>query len=227
MSNAHADILDPTICCLTLPNINVKGTGDVRHRFWHRRVYRERLTQMKPHTFVAKICRDHLAFLEEVVRETPTESPLEHKKICDTPIELDDQLAEATPQFTLRNIPKIERYYDLDALPPFRYEDLPRVVAEDLVDQARSTRVEPAKFHKFTNMEILKDYRTFLQEILYLCPWENIPKGEVSEDNPWHIKHSYAKIAIDMQKNKDIFFVYGHEGAGVSGSFTKHGFSAR
>ncbi len=229
-------VLDPNIVAITLPEsenteqttpLNNANTQNIpSKKFWqHRWQPSMAITQQRPYHFDLDVCQDHAGFVAESVREYPVKSPLEEKRETKTPVELDDQLAEAVPQFTLRNIAKIERYHDLQAPMPFDVDEDKLKEAITALAQARQTKIEAVEFREITNLEILEDYRTFLHEIIYLCPWDQIPLGPIEEDNPWHLKYSYAKLAIELQQNKDRIFVYGHEGKGTEGSFEQYGFT--
>ena len=128
------------------------------------------------------------------------------------PNEVDDQVAECTPQFILRNIPKIEHYYDLDRPLSFNLDDMPRVEAEDLLSEVRDARIGDIEFIDVESVHFVDDFRAFLEEIFILCPWEQITKGEPEEDNPWHINNSTSKLAKDLLTRKNKLFIFTEKG---------------
>ena len=93
------------------------------------------------------ICIDFNLFADKIhdLHQMELESsaePVTHER----PDEVDDQIVECTPQFILRNIPKIERYYDLDRATIFDIDDMPIVEAQDLIDEARNARIGDIEF---------------------------------------------------------------------------------
>ena len=130
----------------------------------------------------------------------------------DRPVEVDDQVAECTPQFILRNIPKIERYYDLERTLPFNLDDMPLLEAKDMIEEARNTHLGKIEFIPVESVNFLNDFRDFLEEIFVLCPWEQITRKEPDEDSPWNIKNSTSKLALDLLSRKNTLFIFGENG---------------
>ncbi len=128
------------------------------------------------------------------------------------PNEVDDQVTECTPRFILRNIPKIEHYYDLDRPLSFNLDDMPLLEAEDLLDEVRNAKIGDIEFIDVESVHFVDDFRSFLEEIFYLCPWEQITKGEPEEDNPWHINNSTSKLAKELLTRKNKLFIFTEKG---------------
>ena len=128
------------------------------------------------------------------------------------PNELEDQVRECTPQFILRNIPKIERYYDLERVLPFNIEDPPKMEAEDLLEEMRNTHVGKVDFGDFQSIKFIDDFRSFLEEIFYLCPWDQITRGEPEEDSPWHINNSTSELAKDLLTRRNKLYIFTESG---------------
>ncbi len=135
----------------------------------------------------------------------------------DRPVEVDDQVAECTPQFILRNIPKIERYYDLDRPLSFNLDDMPLLEASDMIDEARHTRLGKVEFIPVESVNFLNDFRDFLEEIFVLCPWEQATRKEPDENSPWHIKNSTSKLALDLLSRKNTLFIFSEKGMTTMG----------
>ena len=164
------------------------------------------------------VCIDHLAFVDKIadLHKIELDSQAEPKSI-ERPVEVDDQVVECTPQFILRNIPKIEHYYDLDRPLSFDLEDMPIVEAEDLLKEVRTTRVGKVDFIPVESTEFVDDFRSFLEEIFILCPWDQITRKEPTEDNPWHINNSVSKLARALIARKNTLFIF------TEGGMTKLG----
>ena len=164
------------------------------------------------------ICIDHAAFVEKIAElhtmELDSQSEPHH---VERPVEVDDQVVECTPQFILRNIPKIEHYYDLERPLSFDLEDMPIVEAADLINEVRTTRVGKVDFIPVESTEFVDDFRSFLEEIFILCPWDQITRKAPAEDNPWHINHSVSKLARDLIARKNTLFIF------TEGGMTKLG----
>lgn len=128
------------------------------------------------------------------------------------PCEIDDQVAECTPQFILRNIPKVERYYDLDRPLSFYLDDMPKTEAEDMLQEVRNAHLGDIEFIDVESVHFVDDFRAFLEEIFYLCPWEQITKGEPEADSPWHIDNSVSKLARDLLSRKNKLFIFTEKG---------------
>lgn len=141
-----------------------------------------------------------------------TVDPAENDIHYDSPAELDDQLAECTPQFILRNIPKIERYYDLDRTPPFDISDMPLLEAQDILDEAHHTHLGKVEFIPVESVQVFSDFATFLEEILTLCPWDQITRQTPDENNPWNLKYSTTQFARDLVSRKNTLFIFSEKG---------------
>ena len=159
------------------------------------------------------VCIDYIAFVDKIadLHKLELDSQAEPQKI-ERPVEVDDQVVECTPQFILRNIPKIEHYYDLDRPLSFNFEDMPMIEAEDLLKEVRTTRVGKVEFIPVESTEFVDDFRSFLEEIFILCPWEKITRQEPTEDNPWHINNSVSKLARDLIARKNTLFIFSESG---------------
>ncbi len=128
------------------------------------------------------------------------------------PVEVDDQVAECTPQFILRNIPKVERYYDLDRPLSFNLDDMPFTEAKDMIEEAHHTHLGKIEFIPVESVDFLNDFRNFLEEIFVLCPWEQATRKEPDETSPWHIKNSTSKLALDLLSRKNTLFIFSEKG---------------
>lgn len=159
------------------------------------------------------LAHDYGKFAESVFsRHSQEIGATDETRDYETPVELDDQLAECTPQFILRNIPKLERYYDMDRPLPFMIDDMPMVEALDDIEKVRDARLEPPEFSDHDNVEFLEDFRIFREEVFLLCPWEQVSRRAPDEDSPWHLKNSTSKLAKHMLEQKNTFFVFGTRG---------------
>ncbi|MBQ9816171.1 MAG: hypothetical protein IJM59_01710 [Proteobacteria bacterium] len=159
------------------------------------------------------ICQDYSVFANHVfeLHRMELESSAEPSKI-ERPNDVDDQVVECTPQFILRNIPKIERYYDLERDLNFDVADLPLTEATDMIDEMRQTHIGNIEFIDVQSVNFVNDFRNFLEEIFYLCPWDQITKSEPTEDSPWHIKNSTAKLTADLLSRKNTLFIFTEKG---------------
>ncbi len=132
----------------------------------------------------------------------------------DVPFEVTSRLSEQTPQFTLRNLPRVERNVDLDRAIRFDEEDMPLLQAREQIQEVRDARFPRPDFATFWSAQLLDDFRIFLEEVLYLCPWEEMPRGSQTpdEDSTWSPTHSRATLTFELIKNKRSVFVFGHGG---------------
>lgn len=196
------------------------GTGNVRQEkgFWRLAFVVEDMAFGVRHlidkvSVDRPICRDIASFVEKIATNHEHQSGVGGKTIeFERPVEYDDYVAECTPQFILRNIPKVERYYDLDRPLPFMLEDMPIVEARADIDAVKHAKHEPPEFSDHDNIEFLEDFRTFLEEIFVLCPWEQISRKAPDENSPWHLKNSATKLAHELLERKNTFFVFGTRG---------------
>ncbi|MBQ9396485.1 MAG: hypothetical protein IJU23_13355 [Proteobacteria bacterium] len=152
--------------------------------------------------FVEHIAELHVLELESGAEPTDMERPNE----------LEDQVRECTPQFILRNIPKIEHYYDLERVLPFNVEDPPKMEAEDLLEEMRNAHVGKVEFGDYQSVKFVDDFRSFLEEIFYLCPWDQITRGEPDEDSPWHVKNSTSELAKDLLTRRNKLYIFTESG---------------
>ncbi|MBQ9244113.1 MAG: hypothetical protein IJ165_13005 [Proteobacteria bacterium] len=159
------------------------------------------------------ISRDMSGFCDRIfeLHKMDLESIAEPENI-ERPNEVDDQVVECTPQFILRNIPKIERYYDLDRVLPFEVTDMPKMEADDLLADAKKVHLGDIEFIEVESVNFINDFRSFLEEIFYLCPWDQITRQEPDEDSPWHIKNSTTKLAQDLLSRKNTLFIFSAKG---------------
>lgn len=210
MSETHSEVLDPSILSIDLDM-------DAKEGFWHavrmdadmacgvrRLIHAEVLDD---------ICRDHLIFSNYILdkhHEAPSLS--DAPKNYDIPTEVDDYLCECTPQFILRNIPKIERYYDLERSLPFEIEDMPIVDAKAMIEEGRHAHLGEIQFIESENIKFINDFRVFLEEVFVLCPWGQITRTPPGEDSPWHLKNSVTQLARDLLGRKNTLFVFGTKG---------------
>ena len=168
------------------------GTGNVRQEkgFWRLALVVEDMAFGVRHlidkvSVDRPICRDIASFVEKIATNHEHQSGVGGETIeFERPVEYDDYVAECTPQFILRNIPKVERYYDLDRPLPFMLEDMPIVEARADIDAVKHAKHEPPEFSDHDNIEFLEDFRTFLEEIFVLCPWEQISRKAPDENSP-------------------------------------------
>lgn len=207
-------ILDLSIVCV---NINTSVETDKR-RFYRIATLDDHMpcTQRKPQPRVSielPLCTDHYKFAQYVFDRHKDETS--HKPVrFNRPYEMDDQLAECTPQFILRNIPKIEHYYDLDRRLYFNEETFPVIDAFDDCTSAHNARFDPPELPDFKSIAIINDFRVFLEEIFYLCPWDQIgkPRRKPSEESPWHPKYSRAQLAQYLLDAQNTLFIFSERG---------------
>jgi hypothetical protein len=164
-----------------------------------------------------KICLDHSVFAQYIVDKHRDENQDVQPPTYEIPVEVDDQLKECTPQFILRNIPKIEHYYDLERPLPFSLDDLPIREAIDEFNRARNTHFDPPEFIDIKSLEIVNDFTVFLEEIFYLCPWEAITRHPPDELSPWHPKHSRSQLAKDLLASQNTLFIFSDKGMSKMG----------
>ena len=159
------------------------------------------------------ICIDYTEFVNRVAERNEIELDVLGKpRKMDRPIEVDDQVVECTPQFILRNIPKIEHYYDLERPPAFDVADMPRMEAEDQIREMHNTHIGKVEFIPVESTEFVSDFRSFLEEIFVLCPWDRITRQDPPEDNPWHIQYSTSKLAQDLLSRKNTLYIFSEKG---------------
>ncbi len=159
------------------------------------------------------ICRDIAPFADKIATRNAHDSTVAGKPVAfERPPEFDDYVAECTPQFILRNIPKVERYYDLDRPLPFVLDDMPIDEAIADIEDVRQAKLDPPEFSDHDNIDFLEDFRTFLEEIFVLCPWDQITRKAPDENSPWHLKNSATKLAHELLERKNTFFVFGTRG---------------
>lgn len=210
--------LDDVDLSIVFTQLNPQHDAETLNPFWRAVSVRETLPlsarkNFNPLHITNPICLDYGVFASKIaqIHELDISSTAEVKKI-ERPFVVDDQVAECTPQFILRNIPKIERYYDLDARLPFNLDDFPLdEITQEILD-ARNTRIEELEFPDHDSIAYVNDFRAFLEEIFYLCPWDHITKKAPPEDNPWHIKNSISKLAKDILENRHRVFIYTDKG---------------
>ena len=211
------DILDLSILRIDL------GSGDLsstyaQKGFWRFALMDENMAfgvrHLIDHVSVqTPIVRDIQAYADKIAATHEHESEISAEPIeMERPVEFDDYVAECTPQFILRNIPKIERYYDLDRALPFMLDDMPIVEARAQIDEIKNAKLDPPDFGDHDNIEFLNDFRAFLEEIFVLCPWDQISRKAPDEDSPWHLKNSTTKLAHHLLESRNTFFVFGTRG---------------
>lgn len=216
MDKSLIDVLDLTILCIDL-SLDADEVSD----FW-------RLSQVDlamsgclrkaPQSvgIESAICRDHAVFAKMIAKKHEEEGP--KAPSFKIPVEIDDQISECTPQFTLRNIPKLERYYDLTRRLNFEISDLPLELAKSDLDEVRNARIEAVEFIPVQSADIIDDYRIFLEEIFYLCPWDKITRRAPGPDSPWHISHSRTKLAQYLLERQNTLFIYSDRGTSKIGT---------
>ena len=164
-----------------------------------------------------RICPDHGVFASYIVDKHRDERQDIKAPVYEIPCEVDDQLKECTPQFILRNIPKIEHYYDLERPLPFNLDDLPIKEALEAAKLGRTTRFDPPEFIDCKSLEIVNDFRVFLEEIFYLCPWEAITRHAPDDLSPWHPKHSRSQLALELLASQNTLFIFSDRGMSKMG----------
>ena len=164
-----------------------------------------------------KICPDHSVFVQYIVDKHRDEKEEVQAPTYEIPCEVDDQLKECTPQFILRNIPKIEHYYDLERPLPFNLDDLPIREAVEELERGRNTHFDPPEFIDVKSIETINDFRVFLEEIFYLCPWEAITRHPPDEFSPWHPKHSRSQLAKELLASQNTLFIFSDKGMSKMG----------
>ncbi|MCL2326297.1 MAG: hypothetical protein FWC40_07395 [Proteobacteria bacterium] len=214
MTRPVDEVLDASIVCMDLDLGDgegaLPGSG-----FWRLALVRPDFTVSLPGApkdvhVEHPVCRDHGAFAEEVARRHVLEESSEGSSYR-IPPEVDDQISECTPQFILRNISKLERYHDLSRMLSFNEEALPLESALEALAEVRGARIEPVQFVKLQSVEIVEDFRVFLEEIFYLCPWDQITRRAPDEDSPWHIKHSQAKLVQYLLDRQSTLFIFSED----------------
>src|SRR5690606_21533753 len=105
----------------------------------------------------------------------------------DVPWHFTELMRECVAQFTLRNIPRAERYIDLDMPMHYEVDDpvLPQVI-EDIED-VRNAEVPRPEFVESWTTPLVNDFKIFLEEVLYLCPWDSMSniRRAPAEDSLW------------------------------------------
>ncbi len=199
-------------------NIEMDLSKDER-RFYRVATIDQRMasTTRKPQPRVSieiPLCRDHRDFAQYISKRHAQENDKLEELVYDRPVELEDQVRECTPQFILRNIPKIEHYYDLDRRLYFDEESLPVEEAFEAFQEAHTARFDPPEMPDFKSIAIINDFRVFLEEIFYLCPWDQIshPRRKPPEDSPWHPKYSNAQLAQYLLDAQNTLFIFSERG---------------
>jgi len=132
----------------------------------------------------------------------------------DIPWEVSEQMNERSPQFTLRNIPRVERSVDLERATLFDVTAMPKVDAEESLEEVRNAKIPKAEMMTFWSAQLLDDFRIFLEEILYLCPWETMPQGRKPPEpgSLWSLEHSRSTLTADLIGKADQVFLFGTHG---------------
>ena len=159
------------------------------------------------------LSRDYDEFADQVAERHEHASGVGEKPArMDRPNDIDDAVAECTPQFILRNIPKVERYYDLERSLPFEVTDMPIVDAKALLDEVSHDHLDEIQYIEGENLKFINDFRVFLEEVIALCPWDQISRKPPTEDSPWHLKNSATQLARELLERKNTLFVFGTKG---------------
>jgi hypothetical protein len=120
---------------------------------------------------------------------------------------------ERSPQFSLRNLARVQRDIDLLVSMPFDVDPIPLEEAEEAFREVRTAHIERVEFPEAWSAPLVDDFRIFLEEVMYLCPWDAIPKGRrVPDDSLWSEKHSRSTLTFDLIEKKGKVFVWDHKG---------------
>lgn len=101
------------------------------------------------------------------------------RRMVEPPPGLDSRLAHKTPQFFLRNIPRVERF--VEDQPKFHVVKVRDVESERVVQRLRELRYEPPDFLTEWNLERVKDLRILLRHLLFEEDWSRRFGREVKE----------------------------------------------
>lgn len=138
-----------------------------------------------------------------------------------------DQLSQCTPQFFLRNIGRVERSIDLDDPPQFNVEKDAKLEAIKMIEEGRKAEIPKPEFADVWTTAFISDVNVFLEETLYLCPWEEIPsvRGRNAElkGTSWDPEYSRAQITRDLanRAQSGTLFVFARQGKHTEVSLQK------
>lgn len=163
--------------------------------------------------------RDHKLVSDDRINalENP-ETILREPKQKNVDWKLADLMKEASPQFTLRNIGRKEFDVNLDR--PIEFIDTPAAHTEAFqsIKEVRKAEWPQPQLIDFFTTEFFADFNTFIEETLYLCPWDEIPsiKGRDAslEGSNWDPAHSRAQITVHLldRKARGTFFALNQVG---------------
>ncbi|MFA5624875.1 MAG: hypothetical protein WC966_07460 [Bradymonadales bacterium] len=207
--------LDLSILQISLPPSHKPDRLSAMHPFWWRASLESMPLSLRKSidsvNIEKTICLDHSTFSAKVIEKIEDKLAAEPSPFP-IPPQVDNQLAECTPQFSLRNIPKVERYYDLSRKPPFDIEELPLKELSQAIAEVHAAHIEPVEFIDFNSSGIITDFRVFIEEILYLCPWNEISRTAPPSESLWHISQSRAQLAKHLLDQKNSLYTYSYTG---------------
>ncbi len=156
--------------------------------------------------------KDHLAFATQVAQVKIEAKGAEGAKM-NVPHEVDDQMQAVCPQFFLRNISRLQRDIDVQRPMAFDIEEKLKPQAEADLDEVRAAKLPRTEFVDVWTAALLDDLRIFWEEVLYMCPWEQMPRQlkAPDDDSPWSPNHSRATLTYELMDRRKSVFVYGHK----------------
>ncbi|MDX9723926.1 MAG: hypothetical protein RBU37_24465 [Myxococcota bacterium] len=136
------------------------------------------------------------------------------KREVQTEYAVQSAMEEKSPQFFLRNVPRVQRDVELSQALRFDEDENERHRAYALIQEVREAHIPRPEMAEIWTSALSTDFRIFLEEVLFLCPWEEMPRqlATPSEDSTWSPKHSRAKLTYELMDRKHKVFVFGHQG---------------
>lgn len=91
------------------------------------------------------------------------------RRMMEPPADLQGRLEHKTPQFFLRNIPRVERWVDDE--PSFQVVEVRDREAERMLADLRSLRYEPPAFLSEWNITLVNELRALLRRLFFEEDW--------------------------------------------------------
>lgn len=130
------------------------------------------------------------------------------------PWSVNEHMAEQVPQFTLRNIARLERDDTVERGVQLEHEPPAMSEAAEQLAEVRNPYIPRPEMPDSWSAPLFEDFRTFLEEVLHLCPWAQMPteRKVPSEDSLWHPSHSRSNLTHELLERRKSVFVFGQRG---------------
>lgn len=231
LSEEQLQTLDPSICRLPLfweqseavPEglflFHYRGDMSAAKRsFWHLAfAVSERWTPLRP-DWVPRLRLSgfevQIQFLEfDLISEERLEAFETPSDIIrePTPVHVSwgfsELMKECSPQFFLRNLPRAQRDIELSEPLWFDLTDSITHQAFDDIDEGREAEIPQPEFMDHWSLDYVDDFRVFLNEIKYLCPWDKMPRHQNMHQvnhrveagiDLWDTQYSNAQLSVQL-----------------------------